>query len=76
MVAHQLRGLGHTDRQPDMAHHGQIAIGATLAGALELAAEVEVLSEQYCKVLMLGRPTLLSAAEMADVIERFENYGR
>jgi L-fuculose-phosphate aldolase len=59
-----------------MAHHGQIAIAATAAGALELAAEVEVLAEQYCKVLMLGRPTLLSAAEMSDVIERFKSYGQ
>ena len=37
-----------------MANHGQIAIGATFAAALELAHEVEVLAEQYSKVLMLG----------------------
>lgn len=60
-----------------MAHHGQIAVGTTPAGALELAAEVEVLAEQYGKVLMLGRPpTLLSAGEMAEVIERFKSYGQ
>ncbi len=37
-----------------MAHHGQVAMGTTLASALELAHEVEVLAEQYCKVLALG----------------------
>ena len=59
-----------------MAHHGQIAVGATLAAALELAAEVEVLAEQYYKVLTLGRPAVLSAEEMAEVTERFKAYGQ
>ena len=59
-----------------MANHGQIAIGATLAAALELAQEVEILAEQYAKVLMLGRPHVLGEAEMADVLERFKSYGQ
>lgn len=59
-----------------MANHGSIAIGETLAGALELAAEVEVLAEQYCKVLMLGKPHLLSDAEMRTVLQRFKTYGQ
>ena len=59
-----------------MAHHGMIATATTLASALELAAEVELLSEQYYKVLTLGRPALLPAAEMAEVIERFRSYGQ
>ena len=42
----------------------------------ELAAEVEVLAEQYCKVLMLGKPHLLDEAEMADVLQRFKGYGQ
>ena len=59
-----------------LAHHGQIAIGATLAAALELAAEIEVLAEQFYKVLTLGRPAVLGAAEMAEVLERFKSYGQ
>jgi L-fuculose-phosphate aldolase len=59
-----------------MANHGQIAIGETLGSALELAHEVEVLSEQYWKVLALGKPKLLSAAEMKVVLERFKGYGQ
>jgi L-fuculose-phosphate aldolase len=59
-----------------MANHGQIAMGTTLASALELAAEVETLAEQYCKVLMLGRPKLLSDREMDRVLERFKTYGQ
>jgi L-fuculose-phosphate aldolase len=59
-----------------MANHGLIAIGETLPAALELAAEVEVLAEQYSKVLALGPPYLLSDAEMTVVLERFKSYGQ
>lgn len=59
-----------------MANHGQIAIGTTCAKALELAAEVETLSEQFWKVLCLGDPIVLDAAEMDEVLERFASYGQ
>lgn len=59
-----------------MANHGQIAAGKSLGAALELAAEVETMAEQYVKVLTLGKPNLLSRAEMADVLERFKGYGQ
>jgi ribulose-5-phosphate 4-epimerase/fuculose-1-phosphate aldolase len=60
-----------------MANHGQIAIGANLAAALELAHEVEVLAEQYVKVLTLGGEAhILPDDEMARVLERFKNYGQ
>ena len=75
LARHVALGLAHRNACL-MAHHGQIAIGTTLAGALELAAEVETLAEQYYKVLTLGRPALLGAAEMAEVLERFKSYGQ
>lgn len=59
-----------------MAHHGAIAMGETLASALELAHEVEVLAEQYVKLLALGAPALLPEAEMQVVLERFKSYGQ
>lgn len=59
-----------------MANHGQIAVGSSLAAALELAAEVEVLAEQYYKVLTLGKPHILPDSEMAEVLERFKGYGQ
>jgi L-fuculose-phosphate aldolase len=59
-----------------MANHGLIALGETLPAALELAAEVEVLAEQYCKVLALGAARLLTDADMAVVLERFKSYGQ
>jgi L-fuculose-phosphate aldolase len=59
-----------------LAHHGAIAVGGTCALALELAHDVEVLSEQYIKLLTLGPPRLLTSAQMADVLERFKRYGQ
>jgi L-fuculose-phosphate aldolase len=58
-----------------MANHGAIAVGGSLGAALELAADVEVLAEQYIKVLLLGGPKLLSPDEMAVVLEKFRGYG-
>lgn len=59
-----------------MANHGQIAVGATCAKALELAGEVELLAEQYWKVLAIGKPKLLDGDEMARVQELFKGYGQ
>lgn len=60
-----------------MANHGQIAVGASLNAALELAHEVEVLAKQYVKVLTLGgEPHILPDDEMARVLERFKTYGQ
>lgn len=70
-----VQGLTHRDACL-MANHGQIAIGETLDKALELAAEVEVLAEQYYKVLTLGNPPILDAAEMVRVLDKFKGYGQ
>jgi len=59
-----------------MANHGQLSLGKTLDQALELAAEIEVLATQYCKVLALGEPYILPEAEMKRVLKRFKNYGQ
>ena len=58
-----------------LAHHGVVAVGGTLRAALDLAVEVESLARQYCQVLQLGEPKLLSAEQMADVLARFASYG-
>jgi L-fuculose-phosphate aldolase len=68
---------GLVDRQACLvAHHGAIAIAETLPQALELAHEVEVLAEQYTKVLALGPPAVLPESEMQIVLEQFKTYGQ
>jgi len=59
-----------------LANHGQIAIGATLEAAFELAEEVETLAAQYVAALTVGAPELLDDAEMMRVCEKFSTYGK
>jgi L-fuculose-phosphate aldolase len=76
LARHVARGLQERNACL-MANHGQIALGATLAEALELAFEVEVLAEQYYKLLALGDALhLLDDAEMARNVEKFKTYGQ
>lgn len=75
LAAHVAVGLKDRDACL-MANHGQISLGATLDAALELAHEVEILAEQYLKVLLLGEPHIIPADEMKIVIEKFKTYGQ
>jgi L-fuculose-phosphate aldolase len=59
-----------------MAHHGQVTLGVTLAAALELAFEIEVLAEQYFKGLQIFSASILPDDEMAMMVERFKSYGQ
>jgi L-fuculose-phosphate aldolase len=65
----------HGRRACLMANHGLLAWGRSLHGALALALEVEALCSQYLRASQVGEPVLLSAAEMAAVLEQFKGYG-
>jgi len=59
-----------------LAHHGMIAVGATLESALELAIEVETLAEMYWRALQVAEPARLPDGEMAVVLDKFRTYGQ
>jgi L-fuculose-phosphate aldolase len=59
-----------------MAHHGLVAAGTTLAQAMKVAIEIESLCEVYLKALAVAEPARLSAAQMAEVLDKFSRYGR
>ena len=59
-----------------MANHGLVAYGPDLAAALDLAMEVETLVGQYWRALQIGKPKLLSKAQMAEAHKLFETYGK
>lgn len=60
-----------------LANHGVIALGATCAAALALAAEVENLAGQYLDLLASGlTPVILDGPEMERVLARFAEYGQ
>jgi len=58
-----------------LAHHGMIAVGASLTKAMWLAVEVETLARQYHGCLQIGTPPLLSKAEIENVLGRIAGYG-
>jgi len=66
-----------TDRRACLlANHGLLVAGRDLDEALALAVELEELCEQYWRACQLGQPVLLSAAEMAAVLQKFASYGQ
>ncbi|MGA7481809.1 MAG: class II aldolase/adducin family protein [Bradyrhizobium sp.] len=58
-----------------LAHHGLIAVGASLAKAMWLAVEVETMARQYHGCLQIGTPPHLSKAEIENVRARMAGYG-
>ncbi|RUL70176.1 class II aldolase/adducin family protein [Dyella choica] len=58
-----------------MANHGMLAAGPNLEQAMWRAVEVETLSRQYALALQVGKPVLLTDAEVAQALEKFSNYG-
>jgi len=59
-----------------LANHGMLVFGSDLRHTLALALEFETLCEQYWRACQLGEPSVLSAAEMAEVLELFKAYGQ
>jgi L-fuculose-phosphate aldolase len=59
-----------------LANHGMVSLGTTLASALRLAAEVETLASQYWHAAQLGTPHILDREELAEVRNRFSQYGQ
>jgi len=57
-----------------LANHGIVACGEAGSAAMSLAVEVEALAEHYTRALAVGEPTVLSEAEMAQVMEEFKSY--
>ncbi|MGW4643685.1 class II aldolase/adducin family protein [Sphaerisporangium sp. NPDC004334] len=53
-----------------MANHGAVAVGADLEQALEAARLLEWLCAVYVQARTIGEPRILSAAELAAVVER------
>lgn len=59
-----------------LANHGLVAGAATLERALAITVELEALCEVYLKACAAGTPALLDAAQMAEVIAKFGDYGQ
>jgi L-fuculose-phosphate aldolase len=59
-----------------LANHGMIVVGPNLKRAMWLAVEVETLAAQYWRALQIGKPNILSDAQVQTVMEKFKTYGQ
>ena len=57
-----------------MSNHGQVAFGTNLKQAFELAEEVENICQQYIIALKIGKPKILSWAEMNKILDKIKHY--
>ena len=57
-----------------MSNHGQVAFGVNLKQAFELAEEVENICHQYIIALKIGKPKILSYAEMQKILDKIKHY--
>ena len=56
--------------------HGMICYHDNLDQALGLGVEIETLAKQYWYARQAGDPVILDQAQMSEVLERFESYGK
>ena len=59
-----------------LAHHGLLACGADLAGAFNVAEQIEYCAEVYWRARAIGNPAVIPDSEMDTIIEKFGDYGR
>lgn len=56
--------------------HGMICYHDNLGKVLWLGVELETLAKQYWYARQAGDPVILDQAQMTEVLERFESYGK
>lgn len=59
-----------------MAHHGIVALGASVEGALRVADEVEGVAEMQFLARAIGNAPVLPRPEMSRVSDKFKTYGQ
>lgn len=59
-----------------LGHHGVIAVGSSVEGAVWLAGEVETLARQFHGCLQIGGPRTLSDAAMDEVMVKIVGYAQ
>ncbi|MDJ0781005.1 MAG: class II aldolase/adducin family protein [Desulfosarcinaceae bacterium] len=59
-----------------LANHGLVAVGPSLTRAFAVAEEIELVARLYYQTRAIGRPHILSEAEMNAVLEKFKGYGQ
>lgn len=75
LAVNALKAIG-SSKAVLLANHGLIAWEVSLAKAFSVVKEVEFVAELQYRALLVGKPVILDAEEMARVIEKFKTYGQ
>lgn len=59
-----------------LANHGLAAVGNTLPRAFAVAEEIEFAARVYYQAKAVGKPKILNARQMKEVLAKFETYGQ
>ncbi len=59
-----------------LANHGMLAYGGSMKEAYGLAKNLEYIAELQYRAMCIGKPGVLSAEQMAVVMEKFKTYGQ
>ena len=59
-----------------LSNHGLVACGGDIPKAYSLACSLEYVAELQYRALCVGAPNVLTAAQMAEVMEKFKSYGQ
>ncbi len=59
-----------------LQNHGMLACGGSLREAYGLAANLEYVAELQYRAMCIGRPNILTKAQMDLVMEKFKTYGQ
>lgn len=58
-----------------LANHGMVAVGRSLKHASDAAESLEHLAGLYYRALLVGKPRVLSGAQMAEVLDKYHAKG-
>lgn len=59
-----------------LGNHGLVTCGKDIKSAYGLARNMEYLAELQYRAMCIGKPNVLSDAQMDEVMERFKSYGQ
>lgn len=59
-----------------LANHGLLTCGKDLGAAFSLAVNLEYVAELQYRAMCIGTPNVLSGSQIAQVLEKFKDYGQ
>ena len=59
-----------------LANHGVLSVGESLSEAFSIAKDIEFVAKLYYRARAIGKPVMLSTAEIEETMKKFGTYGQ